>query len=162
MIYRVDVGHEYQSVKSKLFRISLLFSIIFTLVIIGDVLLITLSKENYLVPMIISIVISILFVWFAIYFFTNIFSDVNNQYRYFKGYESGLHPTDEVEFLKQSDELCYINGLYVYPLFVRYKSNLNVQDKVIFTFAEKLNYQMGDKLTITTYQRILVEAELHQ
>lgn len=162
MIYRVDVSHEYQSVKSKLFRISLLFSIIFTLVIIGDVLLITLSKENYLVPMIISIVISILFVWFAIYFFTNIFSDVNNQYRYFKGYESGLHPTDEVEFLKQSDELCYINGLYVYPLFVRYKSNLNVQDKVIFTFAEKLNYQMGDKLTITTYQRILVEAELHQ
>ena len=162
MIYRVDVSHEYQSVKSKLFRISLLFSIIFTLVIIGDVLLITLSKENYLIPMIISIVISILFVWFAIYFFTNIFSDVNNQYRYFKGYESGLHPTDEVEFLKQSDELCYINGLYVYPLFVRYKSNLNVQDKVIFTFEEKLNYQMGDKLTITTYQRILVEAELHQ
>lgn len=162
MIYRVDVSHEYQSVKSKLFRISLLFSIIFTLVIIGDVLLITLSKENYLIPMIISIVISVLFVWFAIYFFTNIFSDVNNQYRYFKGYESGLHPTDEVEFLKQSDELCYINGLYVYPLFVRYKSNLNVQDKVIFTFAEKLNYQMGDKLTITTYQRILVEAELHQ
>ena len=55
-------------------------------------------------------VITVLFAGFAIYFFTNIFSDINNQYRYFKGYDSGLHPVEEVEFLRSSDELCYING----------------------------------------------------
>ena len=162
MHYSVDVNSEYQSVKSKLFRISLLFSIILTVVIVTDVLLVTLSKENYLPCLIISIVITILFAWFAIFFFTNIFSDVNNRYRYFKGYELGLHPMEEVEFLSKSDELCVINGLYVYPVYVRYMSNLNAQDKVIFTLKEDLPYEMGDKLTIVTYQRVIISAEKHK
>ena len=162
MHYSVDVNSEYQSVKSKLFRISLLFSIILTVVIVTDVLLVTLSKENYLPCLIISIVITILFAWFAIFFFTNIFNDVNNKYRYFKGYELGLHPMEEVEFLSKSDELCVINGLYVYPVYVRYMSNLNAQDKVIFTLKEDLPYEMGDKLTIVTYQRVIISAEKHK
>ena len=162
MTYHVDVDNEYQIIKSKVFRVSLLFSFILTAVIIADVLLITLSKENYLPCLIISIVITILFAWFAIYFFTNIFSDVNNKYRYFKGYNSGLHPTEEVEFLSKSNELCYINGLYVYPVYVRYISNLSAQDKVIFALKNDLHYEMGDKLTIVTYQRVIISAEKHK
>ena len=162
MNYSLDVSYEYQKIKSKLLRLSLLFALILTLVLIGDVLLITLTKEDYLPFMIIAIIISVLFSWFAIYFFTNVYADVNNRYRYFKGYESGLKPTEEVEFIKQSDELCYINGVYVYPLYVRYSYNLSKVDKVIFTFKERLGLKDGDKLTITTYQRILVKAEVHK
>ena len=97
-----------------------------------------------------------------IFFFTNIFSETNNKYRYFKGYELGLHPTEEVEFLRQSDELCYINGLYVYPVYVRYMSNLSAQDKVIFSLKNDLPYEMGDKLTLVTYQRVIISAEKHK
>lgn len=161
MTYCVDVSNEYRKSKSKILGISLLFSIILTVVIIGDILLITLSKDNYLVSMILAIILTVVFSWFAIFFFTNVFSEVNAEYRYYRGYESGLKPTDEVEFLKQSEELCYINGLYVYPIYVRYKSNLNVQDKIIFSFNKNLGYEMGNKLTITTYQRVLVKAEKH-
>ena len=161
MSYVLDVNNEYQLVKSKLFRLSLLFALILTLVLVGDVLLVALAGENYLPQLIISIVITILFSWFAIYFFTNIYSDINNRYRYFKGYESGLKPTEEVEYLKQSDELCYINGVYVYPLYVRYSQGLSKVDKVIFSF-DHLHFEDGDKLTITTYQRILIEAVSHK
>ena len=162
MRYSVDVGYEYQSVKSKLFRISLLFSIILTVILVSDVLLVTLSKDNYLPNLIISIVITVLFAWFAIYFFTNIFNDINSRYRFFKGFESGLHPNEEVEFLSKSDELCFINGLYVYPVYVRYMSNLNAQDKVIFVLKKDLPFEMGDKLTIITYQRVIIFAEKHK
>ena len=162
MSYSLDVSYEYQSVKSKLLRLSLLFALILTLVLVGDVLLITLSQENYIPFLIIAIVISVLFSWFAIYFFTNIYSDINNRYRYFKGYDSGLKPVEEVEFIKQTNELFYINGVYVYPLFVRYSYNLTKVDKVIFTFKENLGFKDGDRLTISTYQRILVSAEVHK
>ena len=159
--YRVDVGNEYQQSKSSFLKWSLLFSLIFTIVIVGDVLLVVLANEDYLVNLIIAITISILFAWASIYFFTNIYNDVNARYRYFKGYDSGLHPVEEVVYLKKSDELCYVNGLYVYPLIVRYISNLKAEEKIIYTFTKDLDLSEGDKLTITTYQRILIKAEKH-
>ena len=160
MDYSVDVNGEYQKVKSKFFRISLLFSLILTAVLVADALLIILSKESYKVQLIIAIVITILFSWFAIYFFVNIYSDVNARYRYFKGYESGLKAIEEVEVLKKGNELTLINGLYVYPLYIRSFAGINSQDKVVYSL-EETNYQPGDKLTITTYQRILLKAESH-
>lgn len=162
MDYRVDVANEYQKAKSIFLRYSLIFSGILTLVLIADVLLVSLAGEQYLVNLIISIVITVLFAWFAIFFFSVIYKDINAKYRFFKGYESGIKPVEEVEFLKQSDELCYINGLYAYPLYVRYFIGITVQDKVIFTLNNDLPYEMGDKLTITTYQRILIKAEPHE
>lgn len=162
MQYSVDVKHEYQVVKSKFLRLSLLFSLILTAVLVTDVLLIILTKGEYTLAMIITMVVTILFSGFAIFFFTVIYSEVNAQYRYYRGYDSGLKSTDEVEFVKQGEELCYINGLYVYPVVVRYISNLTCQDKIIYTLKEQLHFQEGDKLTITTYQRILINAERHK
>ena len=161
MNYSVDISNEYQKAKSIFFRYSLGFSLLMTAVIIGDVLLILLAGEDYTVNLIISFVITILFSWVAIYFFTNIYSEVNARYRYFKGYESGLHPTEEIIFIKKSDELSYINGLYAYPMAVRFISNLVSQDKIIYSLDKDLDLSEGDKLTITTYQRILVKAEKH-
>ena len=161
MNYSVDVQQEYQKSKSIFFRWSLGFSGLFTLVLIGDILLISLAGEYYTVNLVISIIITTLFMWVAIFFFSNIYGDVNNKYRYFKGYESGLKENEEVEFLKKSDELCYINGLYVYPVYVRYAIGLNRIDKVIFAFNNDIDFEMGDSLTITTYQRILIKAEKH-
>ena len=161
MDFSVDVQNEYLSAKSAFLRWSLLFSGLFTLTILADVLLILLAGEYYTVNLVIAIIVSILFCWFAIFFFTNIYGDVNNKYRYFRGYESGIKPTEEVEFLSKSEELCYINGLYVYPVYVRYAIGLNRIDKVIFAFNNNIDFEMGDKLTITTYQRILIKAEKH-
>ena len=161
MDYSVDVPYEFQKARSAFFRLSLLFSGSLTLVLISDVLLVSLAGEDYLPNLLISILLTTLFAWFAIYFFSNIYGEVNNKYRYFRGYENGIKPEEEVEFLKKSDELCYINGLYAYPVYVRYSIGLNRQDKVIFAFRNDLKYEMGDKLTITTYQRILIKAEKH-
>lgn len=161
MNYSVDIEYEYQKAKSVFLRWSLLFSLVFTLVLIADVLLIALAGEYYTVNLVISIIITTIFVWLAIFFFSNIYGDVNNRYRYFKGYESGLKSNEEVEFIKKSDELCYINGLYVYPVYVRYSVGLSKTDKVIFAFDNNTNFEMGDNLTITTYQRILIKAEKH-
>ena len=162
MNYEVDVSYEFKQSKSKLFRLSLLFSLIFTSIIVADVLMVTLSKEDYLVFLIISIVITILFAWFAIFFFTNIYSDANARYRYFKGYESGLKDNAEIIFMKAGEMIEYVNGVYVYPLFVKYVSNLTTEDKIIFSFKKDLPYKEGDKLSIKTYQRILLKADLHK
>ena len=161
MNYSVDISNEYQKAKSIFFRYSLAFSLLMTAVIVGDVLLIALAGEDYLVNLIISIIITILFAWASIYFFTNIYSEVNARYRYFKGYESGIQSVDEIIFIKKSDELSYINGVYAYPMAVRYISNLESQDKIIYTLDKDLDLAEGDKLTITTYQRILIKAEKH-
>ena len=159
--YCVDVNGEYLKAKSKIFRCSLLFSAILTLVIVGDVLLVILASEDYLVNLIIACVITVLFIWFAIYFISNVFGDLDARYRYFKGYQSGIQSVDEIIFVKQSDELCFINGLYVYPLLVKYVFNFTEQERIIYTLEKDCGYVLNDKLTVTTYQRILLKAEKH-
>ena len=161
MTYNVDVNGEYQKSKSKLFRWSLLFSIILTVILTADVLLIILAKEDYLINLIIAIVITSLFSWFAIYFFFNIYGELNAQYRYFKGYESGVQSVEEVEILAKIGEICYVNGLYVYPLRIRSFDGLVARDRVIYTIDKDLDVKENDKLMITTYQRILIKAEKH-
>jgi hypothetical protein len=160
-MYQVDVNQEYQKAKSKFLRYSLLFSFMFAAILTADTLLILLAGEDYQINLIITICISILFLWFAIYFFTNIYQDINNKYRYFKGYDSGIKPTDEVIFLEYSDEIAYVNGLYVYPIIVKYVSNLAGTDKIIYSFDNHFDLKEGDKLTFTTYQRIVLKMEKH-
>ena len=160
MDYRVDIENEYKKAKSTFLRQSLLFSLILTLVLIGDVLLFTLSGENYVPNLIIAAVITTLFSWYAIFFFTNIYGEINSRYRFYKGYESGLKPVEEVEFLSQRDEILYVNGLYVYELSVRYFEGITHQDKIIYCF-DKVGFEAGDKLTIETYQRIIIKADKH-
>lgn len=163
MSYEVDVQREYTLSKSRYLKVSLLFSSLFALVLISDTLLVLLSKENYTPYLIISIVISILFSWFAIYFFTNIYKDINSRYRYFQGYARGQQSEDEVIYEKLGKELELVNGLYVYPLKVKFISNLNEpEEKTIYSFSEDLHFKRGDKLTIKTYQRILISAESHK
>ena len=160
MNYQLDVSKGYQVSKKHFLLLSLLFSLIFTAILVADVLLVVLAPENYIICLIISIVITILFAWFAIYFFYNIYADVNNEYRFYKGYESGLKEMEEVIYIEQDIELTYINGLYAYPVHVYYIAGLEKIKKVIFT-VKKLDYQKGDKLSVITYRRILVKAEPH-
>ena len=160
-MYQVDIANELKQAKSKFLRHSLIFSAVFTLVVVADILLVVLSKEEYRPQMAIAIAITIIFSWYAIYFFSNIYTELNARYRYFKGYDSGLKPVEEVIFLRKDNELTPINGLYAYPLHVRYINNLSCKDKVIYSFDD-VNYQEGEKLTIETYQRILVKAESHK
>lgn len=161
MIYSVDINEEYKRSKSKLIRYTLLFSLVLAMTLTADTLLVVLSEDNYTIFLIIAIVITMLFSWFAIYFFTNIYSEINARYRYFKGYECGVKSTEEVELISKEKELCYVNGLYVYPIRIRSFEGLKVVDKIIYTLNESLEYKEYDKLTITTYQRILIEAENH-
>ena len=110
---------------------------------------------------IIACVITVLFIWFTIYFISNVFGDIDARYRYFKSYQSGIQSVDEIVFIKQSDELCFVNGLYVYPLHVKYVSNFTEQERIIYTLEKDCGYALNDKLTIVTYQRILLKAEKH-
>ena len=65
-------------------------------------------------------------------------------------------------FIKKEEELTYLNGLYVYPLLVRFISGITETEKIIYIYQDDVKFVEGDKLTITTYQRILIEAEKHQ
>ena len=151
MKYSVDVEREYKKSKSKFLRASLLFSSIFALVLLADTLLVIFAKENYTVPLIISITISILFAWFAIFFFSNTYRDINSEYRFYRGYEKGEKQEEEVMFLSQEKEMVFMDGLYVYAVNVQYEQNFIIRDKLIYTF----------KMTIKTYRRILIDAEKH-
>ena len=161
MIYSVDINEEYKKSRSKLIRYTLLFSLVLTVTLTADTLLVVLTKGNYTISLIIAIAITSLFSWFAIYFFTNIYSEINARYRYFKSYDSGVKSVEEIQFISKDDELCYVNGLYVYPIRIRSYEGLKIVDKLIYTLNKNLDYKVYDKLTITTYQRILIEAESH-
>lgn len=160
--YSVDVSYELKRAKSTSLKYSLLVAFILTMVIVGDVLLVIFATEDFLWNYIVASVITVLFAWGAIFFFTNIYKDINAKYRYFKGYESGLKSIEEVEFIKKEDELTLVNGLYAYPLHMKFFDGIKEQEKVVYALDKGVKYQQGDKLTITTYQRILIRAEKHR
>lgn len=161
MNYSVDINNELKETKSKLLRHSLVFAVILTITLISDVLLVGLANEEYAVNLIVAMVISILFIWYSVFFFVNIYQDINAKYRYYKGYESGLKSKDEIEFINKDTAPEFINGLVVYKVHARFIDGLSKEEKTIYTLNENLPFVKGDKLSITTYQRILVEAEKH-
>lgn len=161
MCYRVDVEDEYKRSKSKLLRYTLLFSLILAIILVADTLLIILTKGDYRVSLSISIIITILFSWFAIYFFTNIYGDINAYYRYFKSFNSGVKATEEVEVIKIDDALTLVNGLYVYPIYIKSFNGLDVTEKTVYTLDKNYKFLVGCKYTFVTYQRIVIEADNH-
>ncbi len=161
MNYYLDTAYEYQKSKNRMLISSLFFALLFSIVLISDVFLVFKAGQDYRLNLIVSIIISVLFIWFSIYFFTTTYQEINKRYRFFKNFGSGIKEQQEVEYIKCSDDLNYINGLYVYPIHVFYQYGLEQIEKVIYC-QTKLNYVQGDKLTIQTYQRILIEAEIHQ
>lgn len=162
MTYCVDTNEQFNIAKKKYLRYSLLFAGILTVVLLADTLLVLLAGENYTLNYIFATLITVLFSWFAIYFFTAIYKDINFNYRYFKGIDSGLTQNGEVVFLSKEDTLSQVNGLYVYPLHVKYIDGLNEEEKIIFSIDGNIYFEKGDKLTISTYQRILLKAERHK
>ena len=56
MDFTVDVQREYQTAKSVFFRWSLLFSGLFTLTIVADILLIILAGEYYTLNLVLAII----------------------------------------------------------------------------------------------------------
>ena len=161
MGYEVDVKSEYKLARSVVLRNSLIFSFLLTTTLIIDALLVIFSKEDYLLNLIIAIIVTVLFSWYAVFFFSVIYKDMNGKYRYYKNIESGIQKVDEVEFIGKSNELTYVNGLYVYPLKVKYIDGINTEEKTIYVESKELDFNKGDKLTISTYQRILLKADKH-
>ena len=160
MNYQLDISKEYQNARKKVTLLSLAFSLIFSLILIADVLLVIFASEDYKLNLIIAIIISILFAWGAIFFFPNFYNEAFQKYSFYKSYESGLKETAEVEFDEQINEPVVKNGLYTYPVHVTYIDGLDKTSKVIYV-TEKLNFKRGDKLTITTYQRVIIKVESH-
>ena len=163
MTYQLDIGKEYLNARKMMRVFSISFALLFSLVLIADVLLVVFANEDYLINLIIAIIISILFAWFSIFFIPNFYNDAFNKYKFYKGYESGIKEVAEVEFVKEEVELTNTNknGLYTYQVYVTYIDGLTRTDKVICSFNKDLGFKKGDKLTITTYRRVIVKAELH-
>ena len=161
MNYQLDISKEYQNARKKVTLLSLAFSLIFSLILIADVLLVIFANEDYKLNLIIAIIISILFAWGAIFFFPNFYNDIFKKYTFYKSYESGLKETAEVEFDEQINEPVVKNGLHLYPVHVTYLDGLSRVSKVIYSLEKDLNFKKGDKLTVTTYQRVIIKAEPH-
>ena len=163
MNYQLDISKNYQSARKKMTLLSLSFSLVFSLVLIADVLLVIFANEDYKLNLIIAIIISILFTWAAIFFFGNFYNEALGKYLFYKSYESGLKEEAEVIFEKQIDTqvMTNRNGLITYPVHVTYIDGLTKTHKVICTVEKDLGFKEGDKLTIITYQRVIIKAERH-
>ena len=163
MNYQLDISREYQNARKKVTILSLTFSLIFSLILIADVLLVIFANEDYKLNLIIAIIISILFTWAAIFFFGNFYNEALGKYLFYKSYESGLKEEAEVIFEKKIDTpvMTNRNGLITYPVHVTYINSLTKTHKVIYTVEKNLGFEEGDKLTIITYQRVIIKAERH-
>lgn len=158
MIFSLDIKTNFINAKNKMVKNVFIFALLLSITIIADTLLITYSTNEYLINLIFTVLISILFSFYVIFDLTIIYPKLNNELRFFKGYFSGEKNSDIVFVNSFSESKTIMNGLESYKVNITVVDGLLKEEKSIFVFS-KFNFSKNKKYKIETYQRIITKIE---
>lgn len=160
MIFNLDVKVKFFEAKSNMQKNVFFFASIFSIVLIVIILLVALSSNEYMINLIFTIIISILFACFAIFEATVIYPILFNRLRFFSGYFSGKKIEDIVMIKSINKHNDQINDLDVYEIIVDVFDGLDISEKRIYSL-ENFSFDLKKKYKVETYQRILIKAEIY-
>lgn len=155
----VDVNNEYKKAKTKMNNATVLFIILFALTIIISYVLIITRENHVKLNMIFTMIVSIAFVFYAISFFSLSYPGLNNALRFYEGFERGIKVTDIVKIKSIDNEIKEVNGFDCYPMHITVFDGIDEADKTVYVFDRNININKKDKLSLTSYQRIVISIE---
>lgn len=138
-----------------LFILSTMFA--FALVI----LLMLTSKQNYVLELIFTILISVSYLIYVVFYFTIIRRVLQADIRFFEGAIKAELSEYDVEIQSVSEEIKEYNGREYYVLEARVDENLKEEDK-IFYVPTKFSFKKNQKAKIQVYGSIVINVELRK
>lgn len=136
-----------------------LFSTILTIILI--VVLMFTSKTNYILELVFTIIVSIAYLIYLIFYFTVIRRVINADLRFFDGASKAELSEYDVEILSMSKEIKEYNGREYYLLEARVNENLKDEVKK-FYIPSQFSFKKNQKATLYVYGTVVINVELRK
>ena len=138
-----------------LFVLSTMFAVALIL------LLMLTSKQKYTLELIFTILISIAYLVYLVFYFTVIRRVLQAELRFYEGASKAELSEYDVEIHCISEEIKEHNGLEYYVLEAKVDENLKEEDK-IFYVPTKFSFKKNQKATIQVYGSVVINVELRK
>jgi hypothetical protein len=161
MLNLVDIekglyGAEY---KKRRHFILFILSTILTFALI--ILLMLTSKQKYILELIFTILVSVFYLIYAVFYFTVIRRVLKADVRFFEGASKVELSEYDVEIHSISENIKEYNGREYYVLEAKVDENLKEEDK-IFYLPSKFSFKKNQKARIQVYGSIVINVELRK
>ena len=161
MLNLVDIEKGLYEVAYRKRRHFILFLIATFIVLILEVVLMLTSKNNYIVELIFSVILSIAYLIYVIFYFSIIKRCLDNELRFFEGAKNGEHSEIFCTLTSLSNELKEYNGLEYYVLEARVDENLKEEDK-IFYVPKRFEFKKNQKAILYVYGSVVIEVKIRK
>ena len=161
MLNLVDIEKGLYGAASKSRRHFILFilSTLFTITLVA-ILMIT-STDKYALELIFSILISIAYLLYLIYYFTVIRRCLNAELRFFEGVSKAELSEYNVELNSISEEVKEYNGREYYVLDAKVIESLKEEDK-IFYLPKTFSFKKRQRAVLYVYGSIVINVEIRK
>lgn len=152
---------EFKKKAKKRYYLHLIFSLVITAVVTAGLLLsLFLSPFELQQPfMIINIVVSVLFMLAAIFYFANVFPIISHYYKYYKSMnEVGLDHRRSRTYLGERESK-NINYVKYRVLLFSYKEGENEYKEDLYLLDSDVEFKEGGNYKIATYRNVIVKSE---
>lgn len=158
MTFLIDIDDKFNEISYLKKKHKLLFICASILIVIFDGILLSTSKENYILNMIFSIILTIAYFFYLIFYFSILRIKIFDEYRLFSSLEKKVFCEDKCEFIEYEDKKEISNGIEYFVLNMNVLNNLeNVVKK--FYVLEKFPFKKNKKYQINYFGKVIVACE---
>ena len=144
--------------KRRHFILFLLFSVIAIALVV--ILMVT-STEKYALELVFTILISIAYLIYIIFYFSVIHRCLTAELRFYEGASKVELSEYDVEILSISEKVKEYNGLEYFVLEAKVNENLKDEDK-IFYVPRTFSFKKNQKAVLYVYGSIVIKVELRK
>ena len=155
----IEIGLYGAAYKQRRHFILFILSTMITIALV--ILLMLTSKQKYILELIFTILISVAYLIYLIFYFTVIRRVLNADIRFFEGASKTELSEYDVEILSISEQIKEYNGREYYVLEARVDENLKEEDK-IFYVPTKFSFKKNQKARIQVFGSVVINVELRK
>lgn len=156
----IDVSKLIKCSKKRFIWNLVFVSLFFIICLTADLLLLFLSNNNYLIPLIIAIIITSICLVGLIFYFGNIFPLVRHYYSFSKRLATTTNIRKRVMTYEKEIENKIKNGVtYRQFIFSYSDAGKNYYDKIYILDADTLEFETSKSYTLFTFENTLIKFE---
>ena len=155
----IEKGLYGAAYKSRRHFILFILSTMFAFALV--ILLMLTSKQKYILELIFTILISVSYLIYLVFYFTVIRRVLHADMRFFEGASKAELSEYDVEIQSISEEIKIYNGREYYVLEAKVDEYLKEEDK-IFYVPTKFSFKKNQKAKIQVYGSVVINVELRK
>ena len=161
MLNLVDIEKGLYGAAYKKRRQFILFLLSTLLTFALVIILMLTSKQKYILELIFTILVSVAYLIYAVFYFTVIRRCLQAEHKFYEGASKAELSEYDVEIQTISEKVKEYNGLEYYVLDAKVDENLKEEDK-IFYVPNRFSFKNNQKAVLHVYGSVVISVELRK